>query len=91
MTIAQSPLRVLRSQADRMAIMLKAAERGEHIPGDTGKLAAARAKDSVKFAVAMDDKIISIDMPWATIRDTSEHGISEYILNHMREARDTVQ
>jgi hypothetical protein len=91
MTTAQSPLRVLRGQADRMAMMLKKAERGEHIPGDTGKLAAARMKDSVKFAVAMDDKIISIDMPWATIRETSESGISEYILNHMREARDTVQ
>jgi hypothetical protein len=90
MTTAHSPLRVLRNQADRMAMMLKAAERGEHIPGDNGKLAAARAKDSVNFVVAMDDKWISIEMPWATIRDTSECGISEYILNQMREARDSV-
>jgi hypothetical protein len=90
MTTAHSPLRVLRNQADRMAMMLKAAERGEHIPGDNGKLAAARAKDSVKFVVAMDDKWISIDMPWSTIRETSECGISEYILNQMREARDSV-
>lgn len=92
MTTAQSPLRVLKAQSDRMAMMLKAAERGDTIANDPGgKIAAARERDSVKFAVAMDDKIISIDMPWATIRETSESGISEYILNHMREARDTVQ
>lgn len=90
MTTSQSPLRVLRGQADRMAMLLKKAERGEHIPGDNGKLAAARGKDSVKFAVVMDDKLISIDMPWITIRDTSEGGIAEYILKHMREARDAV-
>jgi hypothetical protein len=73
-----------------MAMLLKKAERGEHIPGDNGKLAAARDKDSVKFAVVMDDKIISIDMLWATISTTSEHGIAEYILKHMRDARDAV-
>lgn len=90
MTTAHSPLRVLKQQSDRMAMMLKAAERGEPIPGDNGKLAAARSKDSIKFVVAMDDKFISIDMPWATIRETSECGLSEYILNQMREARNTV-
>lgn len=42
------------------------------------------------FAVMMDDKILSIEMPWATIRETSERGISEYVLKHMRGARDTI-
>jgi hypothetical protein len=35
----------------------------------------------------MDDKIITIDMPWTTIRATSEAALSEYILKQMREAR----
>ena len=29
----------------------------------------------------MDDKILKIEMPWVTIRDTSERGISEYVLS----------
>ena len=34
---------------------------------------------------------IKIEMAWAMIRETSRAGIAEYILNQMREARDTVQ
>lgn len=35
----------------------------------------------------MDDKVITIDMPWQKIRETSEVGISEYILIQMRESQ----
>jgi hypothetical protein len=38
----------------------------------------------------MDDKVLSIEMSWATIRATSEVGIAEFILKHMRNARDAV-
>jgi len=89
MTTARSPLRVLKSQADNIAKIVKAIERGENPTEDRGgKLAAARNRDSVKFGVVMDDKILTIDMPWVTIRETSEVGIAEYILKHMRESRD---
>lgn len=89
MTTARSPLRVLKAQADNMAVLLKAAERGEKIANDIGgKIAAARQRNAVKFAVVMDDKVLSIDMTWAAIRDTSEAGISEFILKQMRESRD---
>lgn len=74
-----------------MAAMLKAAERGEPIPGDNGKLAAARQRDIVKFVVAMDDKVLSVEMPWSRIKETSEAGIAEFILQQMRGARETVQ
>jgi hypothetical protein len=47
-------------------------------------------KDAVTFGVVMDDKIIKIEMEWATIRATSEAGISEYILNQMRDSRDPI-
>lgn len=87
MTTARSPLSKLKKQADRIAMALKQAERGEPIAHDpAGKIAAARQRDSVKFAVVMDDKIFSVDMTWETIRATSEAGISEYIVRQMREA-----
>lgn len=92
MTTARSPLSRLKKQADRIAMALKAAERGETIANDPGgKIAAARAGDSIKFVVAMDDKLLSIEMTWATIRATSEAGLSEYIVGHMRESRETLQ
>lgn len=88
MTTAQSPIRELEVQANAIAARLKAAERG-------GRFAAnhpeSRVNEIVKFAVVMDDKILKIEMTWATIRDTSEAGIAEYILRQMREARDTAQ
>lgn len=89
MTTAQSPLRVLKAQADNIAKVVKAVERGENpIEDRGGKFAAARNKNSVIFGVVMDDKVLKIDMPWTVIRETSEVGLAEYILNQMREARD---
>lgn len=92
MTTAQSPLHELETQARQCAAMLKKAERGETVANDPGgKIATARKTPSVTFAVAMDDKILKVEMPWVTIRETSQAGIAEYILNQMREARDTIQ
>jgi hypothetical protein len=92
MTTSRSPLRVLKEQADRIAAALKAAERGEKIAADPGgKIAGARDRETVTFGVVMDDKFLKIEMPWTTVRETSEAGIAEYILKHMRGARDAVQ
>ena len=91
MTTAHSPLRVLKAQAKRIAAALKAAERGETIASDPAhKIATARSKDSVTFAVVMDDKVLKIEMAWKTIAVTSQDGIAEYILEQTREARATV-
>jgi hypothetical protein len=91
MTTARSPLRVLKQQADRIAEILKRVERGEKVADDVGgKIVAARSREAVRFAVAMDDKALIIEMSWATIRETNERGISEYLLKQMREVRDTV-
>ena len=88
MTTAHSPLSALKTQANKIAAMMKQAERGS-LADPTGKVAAARAnKDGFKTAVIMDDKILTIEMPWATIRETSETGIAEYVLKHMRETRE---
>ncbi|RUV12033.1 MAG: hypothetical protein E5X38_07400 [Mesorhizobium sp.] len=91
MTTKHSPLRVLKAQADKAAAMLKAAERGEKIDVRfAARIAAARYKESFKFGIVMDDKVITIDMPWALIRSTGEVALSEYILDQMRETRHVV-
>lgn len=41
--------------------------------------------------MVMDDKVLEVEMSWATIKATSEAGISEYIVRQMREAGETTQ
>lgn len=91
MTTSHSPLSALKAQADKIAEMLKAAERGEKIDVRFAeKIEAARNKEAFRIGIVMDDKVITIDMPWATINGTSEVGLAEYILKQMRGARDAV-
>lgn len=92
MSTSNSPAWKLKAEADNMAKIIKAVERGERVAADpAGKMAAALARGEVKFGIVMDDKIITIKMPTATIRETSEAGISEYIISYMRGQRSTVQ
>ena len=92
MTNSHSPLRILKAQADKIAQKIKAAERGELSADDPyGKIAAALDKPSVKFGVVMDDKVITLEMDWNTIKGSGEVALSEMILRHMRGARETVQ
>lgn len=92
MTTSHSPLRVLKAQADSIAKLVKAVERGENpIEDRGGKIAAARGRESVKFGIAMDDKFLTINLSWSMIRETSEVGLSEYVLKQMRGNRESVQ
>jgi hypothetical protein len=92
MTTKNSPLSVLKAQADKIAATIKAAELGEKIDARFAeKIDAARAKETFKVGIVMDDKVITLELAWATIRSTGEVGLSEYIIRLMREARDTVQ
>lgn len=89
MTTSHSPLRVLKAQADMIAKTIKAVERGENPVEDRGgKIAAARHKPGIKVGVVMDDKVLIVEMTWATIRESSEVGLAEYILKHMRDSRE---
>lgn len=89
MTTSHSPLRMLKAQSDQIARTIKAAERGEPIaPEFARKLAEARLRDSFVLGVLMDDKVLKITIPWATVRETSEVALSEYVLKQMRGARD---
>lgn len=89
MTTAKSPLHVLKAQADKMAKQLKSLESGSPAINDpAGKIVAAKKRESITFALVMDDKMLKVEMKWETIRDTTEAGLAEYLLKHMREARD---
>lgn len=89
MTTARSPLRALKAQADNIAAMLKAVERGEQVDVRFAeKIEAARGRDGIKVGVMMDDKLIIVEMPWIALRETSEAGLADYILRQMRGARD---
>jgi hypothetical protein len=91
MTTKSSPKRVLRAQADKIAANLKAAERGEATDPCLAKaVEEARERGIFKVAIVMDDKIISLDLPFETIRTSSEAGLSAYILDLMREKRRTM-
>ena len=91
MSTSHSPLRKLKAEADRCAAQLKAMARGDAVSNDPlGKVAAARERGELTFGVVMDDKVIKITMPLDTIKDTSEAGLSEYILKHMRGSRETI-
>lgn len=91
MTTKNSPRRKLKAQADKIASVLKRAERGEPIEAMFAtKIAEARAKESFKTGIVMDDKVIILELPWTVVRDTTEAGLSEYIVDQMREARDAV-
>ena len=91
MTTAHSPLHQLTAQADKIAKTLKAVERGEHVTTDPGgKVAKARTQPTVRFGVAMDDKLVMLEISWARIRETDERFLSDYIVTLMRrEAGET--
>lgn len=90
MSTAHSPLRQLQAEADRIAKKLKAMERGDpdDAPDPLGKVAAARTRESITIGLVMDDKILQMEIPWATIAATSEAGMAAFILKHMRETRN---
>lgn len=96
MTTKNSPLSALRRQAEEIAKLIKMAERGDMPPagGNTSadlyaKVRLARAQNiGIKVGVVMDDKVFTIELPWATIQTTSEVGLAEYVLKLMRESRD---
>ena|SRR5579859_1505573 len=97
MTTSRSPRSTLsrfarlKAQAEGIAAAVKAAERGEKIDiRFAEKIEAARSKESLKIGIAMDDKVIILEMPWTTIREASEAGLAEYILKQMLGKRETL-
>lgn len=67
-----SPIAQLVAEADKIAAEVKK------------QRAAPECPDPYKFAVAMDDKIIRIEMPLAEIDRLTEAQLSDYVLDQMR-------
>lgn len=85
MTTSQSPRSAIKAQSDMIAKLLKAVERGEHPIEDVGgKIAASLASGKVKVGIVMDDKVVTMDMPWPTVKVTSEVALSDMIGRYMR-------
>ena len=82
MTTKDSPIEVLRAQAVAIATHMKKAERGEV---EDERIKEAREKGFFKVGIAMDDKLITIEISMETIRNTGARALSEYILKQMRE------
>lgn len=89
MTTKHSPISKIKEQADVIARSLKGFERGEVIDVRfADQLKAARDKPALKFGIMMDDKLISIEIPWTLIADSTELALSEFIVKKMKEIRD---
>lgn len=88
MTTKDSPIGVLRAQAEKVAKVLKAAELREIGKSDPAhKLADALSKGEATFGIAMDDKFIRITVSREVVRTSTESEITEYILAQMREEK----
>lgn len=89
MTTKHSPLSALEAQAGAIAATLKAAECGEKVDVRfADKIKAARTNESFKVGIVMDDKVITLEMPWTLIRVTNQAALSAYIVRQMQEASD---
>ena len=82
MTTSQSPVEILRKQATIVARSMKDAESGK-LRG--GKVSEARAhSDRIVGGIVMDDKVITIELSWETIRASTEEALVEMILKQMQ-------
>lgn len=89
MSTKHSPLRKLTAEANRIASILKAAERGDKIDiRFATKIAEARKQEGFKAGIVMDDKVIILTLPWSIVREHTEAELSQYIVDQMREAHD---
>lgn len=91
MSTSNSPVAVIRQQAEKMADMLRAAERGEPVPPPIEQtIREARGRPSITIGIVMDDKVVRIEIPWEKIKNTGRHALTEYIVRLMRGQQDTM-
>lgn len=80
MTTKHSPLPKLQKQADEIARRLKSQ--------GAQRAAATDGIEPLKVGIVMDDKLITLFITLAEIRDTSEEALAAYILKQMREEKE---
>lgn len=79
MTNKNSPPEKLKEQADRMAYGIKSLEQNMKV----------KERPYIKFGVAMDDKLLTMQIEWTVIRDTSAEALSALIMKHMQEKTES--
>ena len=85
MTTAKSPPHILKAQAAMIAKTIKDAERGEKVDARfAAKVAEARNKPSLKVGIVMDDKAVTLDIPWTAISESSQGELAEFIFGLMQ-------
>jgi len=89
MSTKDSPLEKLQAEADRIAGHMKAACAGRPPGMSIAQYMLVKAKPNFKVGIAMDDKVIHIDIAWSKIRETEEAALAEYVLGLMRETIKT--
>ena len=85
MSTSASPPEKLRAQAHNIAVNLKKLAGGGQVADDPlGKIAAARARGYLDFAIVMDDKIIKIEVPFSKIDELTLPLLCDFIYDAMR-------
>lgn len=89
MTTKNSPIAELRNIANNIAVMMKKAERREYpkTPNVEKLIHAREHNPGMNSGIVMDDKVITIEIPWPMIAAYSEHELTEYIITLMREEK----
>lgn len=93
MTTKNSPIKKLQTQADEIARIVKELvskkENGDfiHDAKTRAKLDEAKLRGSFKTGVVMDDKVLTIEIPWETVLSSSVKALSALVLVQMREEK----
>jgi len=85
MATSNTPAKILRMHSDRIAHIMKDLEAGQPVKdGISSKIAASKASGVFRPLVAMDDKLVVIEIPWTTVRNLSESELSAFIFDLMQ-------
>lgn len=85
MTTSSSPIQKIKAEATKIAQTLKQAERGQY-PNQTfrQRIEESKLRGIFVVGIAMDDKIIKVEIPWDTIKATPEKELTTYIVDLMQ-------
>ena len=90
MSHSRSSEQQIRTQAERIAQHLKDVTSGKTTVADPqGRIAKARETGIFTFAIAMDDKILKLSMPFEKIQLLNKELLTQHIFDLMRGHNDT--
>lgn len=86
MSTKHSPRKKIEEEALKIAASLKQnfSEAKEYVDPRTNKIV-----NSLKFGIVMDDKVITIRMPFHLLRESTIEELQEFFVNEMLELKPT--